>query len=402
MSKSTDQEPNKEPSKSNGIFNLADDAINGIADIVEQLHQSVVAKALGNSKGAKLINEITGRVIKNTRKITSFVSSGADQLLEKFGDKYQGTASSTKKDAILSALNGVVGDYLVDRDNSLAIKMQFRLHGKSLSTNELLAIAQNGGGKLIIMVHGLCMNDRQWQRNEHDHGAELAKELGCGLIYLHYNTGRHISENGQCFDELMTSFIKDISSEIDVFVIAHSMGGLVTRSAFYYAQQLNHNWLNCVSKVIFLGSPHHGAPLEKGGNWIDFLLSTNSHSSAFTKLTQIRSNGITDLRYGNIIAQDWQQSEKFVLSRDQRLPTPLPENVLCFAVATISSKVANIVTKSVLGDGLVPLNSALGHHKDKQFDLNIPEDRKWIGKNINHLDMLSDLTVYKTITAWIK
>jgi hypothetical protein len=32
--------------------------------------------------------------------------------------------------------------------------------------------------KLLVLVHGLCMNDLQWMRNRHDHGAALATDLG--------------------------------------------------------------------------------------------------------------------------------------------------------------------------------------------------------------------------------
>ena len=48
-----------------------------------------------------------------------------------------------------------------------------------------------------MMVHGTCMSDLLWNREEHDHGAALARDRGYRPLYLHYNTGLHISQNGR-------------------------------------------------------------------------------------------------------------------------------------------------------------------------------------------------------------
>ena len=52
-------------------------------------------------------------------------------------------------------------------------------------------------GKLLVMVHGLCLNDRQWLREGHDHGVALANEFGYMPLYLRYNTGQRIGNNGR-------------------------------------------------------------------------------------------------------------------------------------------------------------------------------------------------------------
>ena len=48
-------------------------------------------------------------------------------------------------------------------------------------------------GKLAVLVHGLCMSDLQWMRQNHDHGAALARDLGYTPVYLSYNSGLHVS-----------------------------------------------------------------------------------------------------------------------------------------------------------------------------------------------------------------
>ncbi len=84
---------------------------------------------------------------------------------------------------------------------------------------------------MALIVHGSCMNDLQWKSQGHEHGASLARDLGYLPVYLHYNTGLHISQNGREF--------------------------------------AGHSGLNHLLKIVFLGTPHHGAPLERAGNWID-------------------------------------------------------------------------------------------------------------------------------------
>ena len=58
----------------------------------------------------------------------------------------------------------------------------------------LAAAIPHAGGKLLVLLHGLCMNDLQWKRKGHDHGAALARDLGYTPVYLHYNSGLHVSE----------------------------------------------------------------------------------------------------------------------------------------------------------------------------------------------------------------
>lgn len=113
------------------------------------------------------------------------------------------------------------------------------------------------------MVHGSSMSDLQWSRKGQDHGAALCRDLGMPVIYLHYNTGLHISENGHALADLLEGLAVHSSEPTQWFIVAHSMGGLVSRSACYYAQQSGHRWLENLNSMVFLGTPHHGAPLEK-------------------------------------------------------------------------------------------------------------------------------------------
>jgi hypothetical protein len=144
-----------------------------------------------------------------------------------------------------------------------------------------------------------------------------------------------------------------------------------------------------------LGTPHHGAMLERGGNWIDVVLDSNPFSSPFARLAKIRSSGITDLRYGNIIDEDWYSRDRFVMAGDQRRLQALPENVPCYAIA------ASTIVDGLLGDGLVTVASAFGQHQNPKFDLGFAPENCWVGRGVNHMGLLSDANVYQTLLEFM-
>jgi pimeloyl-ACP methyl ester carboxylesterase len=334
--------------------------------------------------------------------MTGLVGNGIDVLLDRFSSQPGKMDSSPAREAALAALNGVFGDHLVASNNPLAIPMQFRRNGKPLNEQALCEAIGQCDRRLAIMVHGSCMNDLQWNRQGHDHGATLARELGVLPVYVHYNTGLHISENGRNLASLLESVFTQASHPRELFIIGHSMGGLVSRSACHYGKLSGHGWLDHLQKLIFLGTPHHGAPLEKGGNWINILMDTNPYSSPFSRLGKARSRGITDLRYGNVLDEDWNGRCRFKFSGDQRKPVPLPDGVQCYSIAASTRKEPGRPGDNLIGDGLVPLSSALGRHKDKELNLPFPASHQWVGREMNHMDLLNHPEVYATIEKWLK
>lgn len=386
-------------SKTQGVGRLTIDAVIAITDIVESIHKRVSPfSSVKSTNKNETLSGISGLVYRNIRNVTGLVGKSIDAPLAVISQTLAADPDSISTQTLLAALNGVLGDHLVLRHNSLAIPMHFRREGKILNEEQLCHVINQSNGKLLIMVHGLCMNDIQWYREGHDHGAELTKESGMGAIYLHYNTGRHISDNGKQFADLLESLVKLSDKKLEINILAHSMGGLVSRSAFDVAANSGYQWPKLLKKLVFLGTPHHGALLEKAGNWIDLILGAHSYTVPFGRLVTVRSCGITDLRYGNVQESDWHAIDRFEFSGDQRLPLPLPDNVQCFAVATSSKETNN----SPLGDGLVKIKSALGEHQNPVFDLRIPEIRKWVGTNINHMQLLSDKKVYQVLKKWFE
>jgi pimeloyl-ACP methyl ester carboxylesterase len=254
-----------------------------------------------------------------------------------------------------------------------------------------------------VLVHGLCVSDLQWTRQNHDHGAALAHELGYTPVYLSYNSGLHISLNGRAFAEALEALVAAWPAKIEDFVvIGHSMGGLVARSACAYGEEAGHAWRSRLKTLVFLGTPHHGAPLERLGAWVDVILGKVPYVAAFGRLGKIRSAGVTDLRYGNLMDEDWEGRDRFAREPDSRRPVPLPKGVACYAIAATTAKEAGGLKDRLVGDGLVPVASGLGHHKDTAKALKFPAARQWVASETGHLDLLSRRDVYERIAGWLK
>jgi hypothetical protein len=160
-------------------------------------------------------------------------------------------------------------------------------------------------------------------------------------------------------------------------------------------------WPKLLKNIVFLGTPHHGAPLERAGNWVDVILGSTPYTNPFAKLGQLRSAGITDLRYGHVLDQDWQGHDRFRRKPDSRQHLPLPKGVACFTVAATLAGQRGAMAERLVGDGLVPLNSALGLHDDTRRNLIFPKSLQWVTYRMNHMELLSRPEVSRQIVHWL-
>jgi len=392
-----------------GIGRLSIDAITGVVDLVESVHATIVA--LPGPLGTPVRDPargISGLVYRSVRGIARVVGDGLDLAFTQFAPLLDRIDSLPQRDGVVAALNGVLGDHLAATANPLAIRMRLRSDGKPLRLGRkaLAAAYPHATGKVLVMVHGLCMNDLQWRWNGHDHGAALARDAGWMPVYLHYNSGRHISSNGREFAAHLERLLREWPVPVErLAIVGHSMGGLVARSACHAAARAGHGWPQRLDSLVFLGTPHHGAPLERAGSWFDLLIGRSPYTAPFARLGKIRSAGIQDLRHGNLLDADWRKRKDERARdgrRDARTPVPLPAQVRSYAVAVSTDKRGTAKDEGGLaGDGLVPIASALGHHPDPAFDLGIPDARQWVGHGLHHLGLLGDSQVYDRIRRWL-
>ena len=370
-----------------GVTRLAVEATQGVAGIVEDMQ--------GPTLG------IAGLVHRSIRGVTRLVGGGIDALLAPFVPLLGETRSRPEMEAVLAALNGVLGDHLAATGNPLAIPMRLRHGGVPLELDRrrISAALPHAGGRVLILIHGSCMNDLRWNRRGHEHGAALARDLGYTPLHLHYNSGLHISTSGRELAGLLERLAEEWPVPVEeLAILAHSMGGLVARSAFHQAERAGQGWPRRLEKMVFLGTPHHGAPAERLGNWVNVVLGAAPFTGALARLPKIRSAAITDLRHGNLLDEDWEGRDRFRHAPDRRHPVPLPLGVKCFAVAATTAKGPDAPAR---GDGLVPVDSALGRHADPAMALIFPESRRWIAYGTSHFDLLDRPEVYGRVRDWL-
>lgn len=393
-----------------GIAKLATEASIGVTRIAEGVHQSVW-QSVGFSGGADpgQARGLTGLVYKSIYRVTRIAGRGADAVLGGLQNRFEAeptaVPTSPTRESILAALNGVMGDRLSADNNPFAIAMGLRYRGWPLDWNAPPPMAEVTG-KVLVLVHGLCMNELGWQRKDpaqgEDYGAELASRLGYTPVYLRYNSGLHIALNGEAFSRQLEHLTESWPVPIeDLTVVAHSMGGLVTRSAIHQAQQAGLAWVTRLRNLVFLGTPHHGAPLERVGNWVDVILGSTPYTAPFARIGHLRSAGITDLRYGDLTEADWHGHERFQDRPDQRIPVPLPDGVDCYAVAATTASRSGGLAGRLMGDGLVPVDSAFGRHQDPRRTLAFADAAKWVAYRTSHMSLLNSPEVSGQMLRWL-
>lgn len=347
-----------------GASRLAVDATTGVTDLVEALHAEITRLPLAAAR--ERTSGITGLVYRSVRGVTRLVGGGLDLALGALEPRL-GQAEPQQANTALAALNGLLGDYLEATANPLGTRMG--LH----------ALVEGADGPPLVLLHGLCMHEGQWRRDGADLPAALAAR-GWRPLGLRYNTGRAIWRNGAELVELLDDLPGPIT------LIGHSMGGLVARSAI--AQAGGRAWPARLRALVTLGTPHLGAPLERGGQQLQQLLAFSAHARPLAARAARRSAGIRDLRLGSLLEGDAGRTS----------PLPLPAHVASYAVAATLSDGGGAPARW-LGDGLVPVASALGRHRDPARRLAFTDTA--VFPRVGHLALQTDAAVLAQVQAWL-
>lgn len=319
------------------------------------------------------------------------------------------------RDELLAVLNGAVGDRLEAMDASLAVPMELFIRDGPRSTFDpvepaRLARVPEGRGA-VLLVHGLMGSQHAWSLGTADAsdaraelGGALGEALDLSVLYLRYNSGRHVSDNGRelaaRLEDLHSGWPGQLSR---LELVAHSMGGLVMRSALHYGLEAGHAWPHVVRRAVLLGTPSHGASLEQLAHVAAFTLESiwNPWTKLIGKAINLRAAGIKDLRHGFCLEDDWRHVDQDVLRLQRPRPTRSPPNVRWFVAAGTQGDPEHWVGRLV-GDGLVRAPSARGLGFGTAAPGVLPSAEVRVFGQTSHIALMNDPDVLQQVLAWLR
>jgi pimeloyl-ACP methyl ester carboxylesterase len=326
-------------------------------------------------------------------------------------------STTPRGSALIAAVTGLRGDALEAEGSPLCQPMAVRVNGEpvALDTDALRVAFPEATPRLVVFLHGLMETEFSWgdhrgaagsarglrkASGRTTYGERLARELACTPVYVRYNSGRHISENGRSLSELMEKLVAAWPGGADeIALVGHSMGGLVARSACCYAAQGDADWVRLVSHSVSLGSPHLGAPLEQAVHVLSAGLAALPETRPVANLLRRRSGGIRDLRQGSLVDEDWRDRDPDALRAAACAEVPLLEGAThCFVSATITRSDRHPLGR-LLGDTLVLVPSASGRSRTRR----IPFDEEY-GMHVGgatHFALLNHPAVYERLRDWL-
>jgi pimeloyl-ACP methyl ester carboxylesterase len=348
----------------------------------------------------------------------------------------------------LPVLNGALGDQLAASHDPRTIAFSFRRDGQDVSVTDLHLTEERQ--KTVVFIHGLMGDELIWQAGTQEatdapmrYGPRLAAEAAVRVLYVRYNSGLHISENGRALHQLLGELLAAYPGAIgELVLIGHSMGGLVIRSAGYYASQLEinkdelkikrrrqspkegltdsrlkyeqflvsnsdsltENWLAHLRSVFLLGVPHDGSYLEQNGQLVERLLGRiNLFPTRFVKQAIARrSNGIKDLGQALLVDEDWQQPDDPVLPRPRTVVPLLPGVRYHVLVGSWLRAGLPQAVRDYFGDGLV--GAASGQGQLFEDETTLPQGttvRTARFGQQTHVGLLRHPEVYHYLRHWV-
>ena len=312
-------------------------------------------------------------------------------------------STTPRGSALIAAVTGLRGDALEAEGSPLSQPMAVRVDGEpvALDPDSLREAFPDAGPRLVVFVHGLMTTEFSWALfGPETYGERLARELGCTPVYVRYNTGRHISENGRSLSELMEELVAAWPVDAEqIALVGHSMGGLVARSACCHAAEEGADWAGLITHSVSLGTPHMGAPLEQAVHVLSAGLARLPETRPFANFLRRRSGGIRDLRQGSLVDEDWRDSDPDALRGAACAEIPLLEGAThCFVSAAITRSKRHPLGR-LLGDTLVLVPSASGRSRTRR----IPFEDEY-GMHLGaatHFTLLNHPAVYERLRDWL-
>lgn len=393
-----------------GLPPLIGAAVAATTTLVERLHTRVAGRALDplarHVPGGALVhrahNAVAGTVYAAIRMAAHgggrAGSAGGAAALAVLPFPLSGAARRRLLHGV-GMLNGLYGHRLGRRHTSLDLGMTLH-HADDFAPWSPATLTQQAPlltNRLCVFVHGVCCTEQAWRLfagqapDDPPMSARLCADLGLTAFYARYNSGRHISANGRHLASVLGDLVAAYPRPVEeIVLVGHSMGGLVVRSAVYCAQAEGEPWVHHLRRIICLGTPHRGAPLEQAAQTLSSLLGAIplTGTQAVAAVLNSRSAGLKDLRFGATRDEEWQGPTPDVwLPKRQPVP-PVGRGDQLFVASTVVRDPAHW-TGRLLGDLLVrPASAASVDH------LAGPQDRAHTLGSLHHLALLNHPAVY--------
>ncbi len=400
-SRTPERTPSRERNEVRGAAGVASEAIDIVSRPVQGTHEAVAGTVFGAlrrvglgpaSRPVQVVHDgISSGVYAAVRGISHLAGRGIGVAagLARPGEWRPITGNPTGA-VITGAINGLVGDHMVALDNDLAVPMALYTstledeHDALPADPEELRAAvadhpERDLGRLVLFVHGLGETEHAWRLYGEASAGEgyaerVASATGATPLLLRYNSGLPIADNGAALSLLLTDLWNRWPAEVHrLDLVGHSMGGLLLRYACHHAVETGQPWVATVRRMVYLGSPHRGAPLAHRVDQLASGLSRWSRSATWGHFLDRRSAGIRDLVAGVSDAE-----------------VPLLAHASHHAVAACVTSSEHHPLADALGDLLVPVDSAGGAIADVQ-----PLT------SAHHFHLLNDPDVHDHLLRWL-
>ena len=403
-----------------GLKSLIHDTVDAVTHLVSQGHESTARTVMRVTdlvppiaKPARTVNDVrrfsTEAVLLGVRAVNRAVETVSDAgldvlegaLRERAGAELESHPDAPVPlrsdvmrtpaflaDALLALANAAVGDRLHARGNGLDLGMALRIGDRyvhperAVLADAIRDVVTEHPRTVALFVHGLATTEWCWWLESQAYHGDPAASFGTLLqedagylpVYARYNTGRHISENGRLLADELERFVDAYPGELEeLLLIGHSMGGLVLRSAGYYATESGMKWPSKVKRVFCLGTPHQGAPLEKASNVLTAVLGAIDLPGTLipARLLELRSAGIKDLRHGALVDEDWKGKDPDALIESPPREVPLLSGARYHFISATLTTDPDHPVGSILGDLLVRESSGSGPALEQHHPLPI-------------------------------
>lgn len=410
-----------EKSPLDGAIDVATAALRGGVSTIEAVHTAIARKpfaALHWSPGAaqtadaiRVVHDGITRLVYTCLYTALDAAGGVARVAARRADaKSLNPEPGSLGDLTIAALNGFAGERLAQEGNPLVTPMGLRVDGAMVAPEPaaLAAAYPNASPRLALFVHGLACSESMWRLHAERHygdphttyGSRLQRDLGYVPLYVRYNSGLHISENGRQLAQLLDRVVRAWPVPVEeIVVVGHSMGGLVVRSACHYGQQAEAEWVRRARHLFFLGSPHLGAPLEKAVNVAAWALGLIDITRPLADALNARSVGVKDLRYGAVVDEHWKDADLDALLVDRTSDVPLLDGANHYFIAATLTRSARHPLGVAIGDLLVRERSALGRGRVRRLQFPIENGRRFGA--MNHFELLNHPDLYDQIYRWL-